>query len=136
MKSFNLATNIFFRKLIGFILIGLGIYFTIDKINTNLEVLMFLFGITFGSYFVLEYASYGSNEYVTIDFRSEEEKVEQEATRKYRLLEAAKENLILEVAQGNISRSQLENRLESLLFLEKQFESNKLLASPLQEDYV
>jgi len=136
MKSFNLATNIFFRKLIGFILIGIGIYFTIDKVNTNLEVLMFLFAITFSSYFVLEYASYGSNEYVTIDFRSEEEKVEQEATRRYRLLEAAKENLILEVAQGNISRSQLENRLESLLFLEKQFESNKLLASPIQEDYV
>lgn len=136
MRSFNLATNIFFRKFIGFIGIVVGIYFTIDHVNTNLETLIFLFAVTFSSYFVLEYASYGSQEYVTIDFRSEEEKQEQEATRKYKLLQAAKENLILEAAQGSISRTEIERRLDGILFLEKQFDSNKLLASPQAQDYV
>ena len=135
MINFNLATNRFFRKFVGFLTIGITVYLTIDKINTNLEVLLFLFGIVFSAYFVLEYSSYGSEEWITIDFRSEHQKEIDESSRKQKLLEAAKENLILEAAQGNIGRSEIERRLDSILFIEKQL-NTPLLQSPIENDYV
>jgi hypothetical protein len=135
MKNFNLASNKFFRKLIGFIILGIIVYFSIDYIESNLEVLIFLFGITFGIYFILEYAAHGNDEWVSIDFRSEQEKEDDEVNRKFKLLEAAKENLILEVASGNLNRREAEERLEGLLFLEQKM-NTKLLTSPKQEEYV
>jgi len=39
-------------------------------------------------------------------------------------------------AQGSISRTEIERRLNGILFLEKQFDINKLLASPQAQDYV
>ena len=135
MKSFNLATEKFFRNAIGFLLLAVGNWFIIDKINTNLEVLMYLFANTFSLYFIMEYSSFGTDEWVTIDFRSEAEKVEQEQSRKIKLINAAKENLIMEAATGNIKMKDLKERIEILNILELKLNQEHLLLNT-KEDFV
>lgn len=135
MKSFNLATNKFFRKAIGFILLTVGNWYIIDKIDTNLEVLMYLFANAFGLYFVMEYSSYGNDEWVTIDFRDEQEKIDDEHNRKSKLLSAAKENLIMQVATGELRLHEAENRLEALQMLELKLNQEPLLLNA-KEDFV
>jgi hypothetical protein len=66
----------------------------------------------------MEYSSFGTDEWVTIDFRSESEKIEQEHLRRVKLINAAKENLILQVATGELKFHELEHRLEALQMLE------------------
>ena len=135
MKSFNLATNKFFRKAIGFLLLGIGNWFIIDKINTNLEVLMYLFANTFSLYFIMEYSSYGNDEWVTIDFRDEQEKVDDEHNRKTKLLSAAKENLIMQAATGELRMQEVQSRLETLQMLELKLNQEPLLLNT-KEDFV
>lgn len=114
MINFNLATNRFFRKFVGFLTIGITVYLTIDKINTNLEVLLFLFGIVFSAYFVLEYSSYGSEDWVTIDFRTQEEQERDIVRNRKKLVEGSINNLLVEASLGNISESEVDRRLKTI----------------------
>lgn len=134
MKSFNLATNKFFRKAVGFILLAIANWYIIDKINTNLEVLMYLFANAFSLYFIMEYSSYGTDKYITLDFRSEEEKINDEHNRKFKLINAAKENLIMQVVTGELRLEQIENRLEALNILEVKLNQPLLLNT--EKDFV
>ena len=136
MTHFNLATNKFFRKAIGFILLAVGNWFIIDKINTNLEVLMYLFANTFSLYFIMEYSSYGNDEWVCLDFRDEDEKLQDEHNRKSKLLDAAKENLIMQAATGELRMQEVQSRLETLQMLELKLNQEPLLLNSQQEGFV
>jgi len=135
MKNFNLATNKFFRKFIGFLIVAIANYYVIESVDTNLKVLMFLFANAFGVYFIMEYSSFGTDEWVSLDFRDDNQKIEDEYNRKRNLLEAAKENLILQVATGELSKRSAEERLDALIMLEHKMYVEPVLLNQ-QNDYV
>ena len=75
----------------------------------------------------MEFASYGSQEYVSIDFRSDMEKEQDELKRKQDLLSGAVNNLIMETSMGNISNKQLTERLDNLELIGNYLSKGNLL---------
>lgn len=142
MKNFNLASSKFFRKAIGFLLIGLASYFSIGYVNTNFEVFIFLIALTFSMYLVLEYSTYGTDEYISVDFRNEEEKHLDEIQRQKDLVKGAVNHLLMEASMGNISKRSLEERLELIEVIKIKIDKGSLLPSgnyaelPSNNEYV
>ena len=129
MKNFNLFSGIYGRKLLGF-LVTLVIDFIIyPAFDSDFKMFLFLLLNGFFFYYVMEFASYGSEQYVSIDFRSEKEKEEDDIKRKQDLLSGAVENLILETSMGNISNKQLTERLDNLEIISNYLSKGNLLNS-------
>lgn len=129
MKNFNLFTYRFARKVIGFIVLGMINYYILAKIDTSLEVFMYLLGNSFGLYFILEFASYGTDEYVEIDFRSESKKIQDNIDRQKKLIAGAKERILYDIACGEITQQQALNRLEGIELVEQRLKEPLLLSN-------
>jgi hypothetical protein len=143
MKNFNLFSGVYARKLIGFLLV-LGLDFIIfDSFNTDFKMFLFLLLNGFLFYYVMEFSSYGSNEYISIDFRTEQEQERDIIKNRKKLIEGSINNLLVEASMGNISDSEVDRRLKTiekiyshLNTLELPSGEHNFLELPKNADYV
>ena len=129
MKNFNLFSGIYGRKLLGFLAVLAIDYVIYPAFDSDFKMFLFLLLNGFFFYYIMEFASYGSQEYVSIDFRSDMEKEEDELKRKQELLSGAVNNLIMETSMGNISNKQLTERLDNLELIGNYLSKGNLLNS-------
>lgn len=136
MKNFNIASFKYMRKLIGFISILVIDYYIFDKFNTDFKVLLFLLLNAAFFYFIMEFASFGGDNYFTLDFRSEYEKEIDEQKQRQDLIKDAVNNLLIEASMGGISENEVDRRLKIIEKISVYTESQPLLVEPKNNEYV
>ena len=135
MKSFNIATGQFLRRFIGFIGLIILDVFIFQYFDTDFKLFLFLLLNSFLFYFIIDFSSFGSMEYISIDFRSKEKIEQDNHDNRLKLIEGSMNNLIMEATLGNISKNTLKERLEMLEEIKLTFTSNNLLQER-HKDYV
>jgi hypothetical protein len=140
MRSFkvDLFSKNYFRKFIGFTALVLINALFISKPTDAWSTLTALGLNSLMVYLILEFSSFAGDAYVSLDFRTDKEKKEDNINRKHEALEGAIENLIFQASLGEISKNTLQNRLDSLqeikVFLDTNYSNNLLEAPKQQED--
>lgn len=135
MKNFNIATGQFLRKFIGFIGMIILDFYIFQYFNSDFKLFLFLLLNSFMVYFIIDFSSFGSMDYVSIDFRSKEQIEQDNHDNRLKLIEGSMNNLIVEATMGNISRNTLKERLEMLEEIKLNLSPNNLLQEKY-EDYV
>lgn len=133
MKTFLLPRK---NKLIGaalFIIAG-GIDFVLSSYlcNNGFHIFFFCLLIVGQFYFIIEFANSYTDHPVFLDFRSHEEKLDEQFKTQELMIEATKHALALQALEGKIREHDIEERLQ----LVEKIRNTSYTSSSLLDEYV
>jgi len=121
-----------FILMIRLLVCGVIDWYWSKSITNTYQTVFFVLAIIFQFYFLVEWHSNVTSNPIVIDFRSQAEKIEAAKTDQILMLEAAKNNLLMKIANGEISSK----KAKEIIINMYDFTQTKALELPSEKDYV
>lgn len=121
-----------FMLMIGLLVCGVIDWYWSKSITNTYQTVFFVLAIIFQFYFLVEWHSNVTSNPIVIDFRSQAEKIEAAKTDQILMLEAAKNNLLMKIANGEINSK----KANEIMINMYDFTQTKPLELPSEKDYV